>query len=41
MGEVALLYRLDSAMVLTNPGVAIVQLEAQAIHFFAHKTARG
>ena len=40
MGEVAPLYGVDSALVLTNPGVQIVQLEAQAIHLFAHKTVR-
>ena len=40
MGEVAPLYGVDSALVLTNPGVQQCN-EAQAIHFFAHKTVRG
>ena len=39
MGEVAPLYGVDPALILTNPGVrAIMQPEAQAIHFLAHKT---
>jgi len=39
MGEVEPLCGVYSAMFLTNK-CAAVQLEAQATHFFAHKTVR-
>jgi hypothetical protein len=39
MGEVAPLYGVDCTGP-HQPRSAIVQLEAQAIHFFAHKTVR-